>query len=252
MGNDLVLLVQKAANMLKITSKKIILCTFCIGSFLISCKNESTQVVPKNEKAHSNNTSQSTSKEVSKLPYFNSPDFAPIWLPNTKQLQKLHKIPDFVFTNQLNQKISNTTLEGKIYIANFFFTTCPNVCLQLTKSMHALQEMFAKDDAIRLISHTVMPSVDTVEVLREYGERQNVDPKKWSLVTGEKEKIYTLAREAYFADDLYKQTNDKNRFVHTENLMLIDKNGHIRGVYNGTLAEEVKRIQRHIQLLKKE
>ena len=99
---------------------------------------------------------------------------------------------------------------------------------------------------------TVMPSVDTVEVLKDYGERQKIDPKKWYLVTGKKETIYALAREAYFADDLYKQTNDKNRFVHTENLLLIDKNSHIRGVYNGTLAIERKRIQRHINILKKE
>ena len=97
-----------------------------------------------------------------------------------------------------------------------------------------------------------MPSVDTVEVLKEYGERQNINPEQWYLVTGPKEKIYELAREAYFADDLYKETNDKNRFVHTENLILIDKKGHIRGVYNGTIEFDVERLKRHVEILKAE
>ena len=251
MENVLDLLVQKIVNMLLTMNKKIIIIVFFLGSCLISCKQKSQQSIPQNKKELTQKTEISKSGKMQNLPYFNTPDFAPIWASTRDEIKQLHKIPNFNFKNQLGEEITNASMEGKIYVANFFFTTCPNICLQLTKSMHELQEAYAKDDAIGLISHTVMPSIDTVEVLKEYGERHGIDPKKWHLVTGEKEKIYDLAREAYFADDLYKQTQDKNRFIHTENLMLIDKNGHIRGVYNGTLSAEVERIQRHIEILRK-
>lgn len=227
-------------------NKIIFISIFFFGACLTSCKHKSQSVDPEYKK------DVSQKSEVEKLPYFNTSDFTPTWLSNNDELKEFHKIPNFNFTNQLGQKVTNTTLEGKIYVANFFFTTCPNICLQLTKNMRELQNIYMADDDIKLISHTVLPSIDTVEILKDYGERQNIDPKKWYLVTGEKEKIYELAREAYFADDLFKQTNDKNRFIHTENIILIDKNSHIRGVYNGTLSTEVKRIQRHIELLKKE
>ena len=222
---------------------RIIILIFLGGSCLISCKQdlERKTTAKKIEET-----------EIKGLPYFNTPDFTPAWLTNEKELSKFHKIPDFDLTNQLGNQITNKSLEGKIYVASFFFTSCPNICLKLAENMRELQRIYANDTDFKLISHTVMPSVDNVDVLKDYGERQNIDPQKWYLLTGNKDKIYELAREAYFADDLYKQTNDKNRFVHTENLILVDKNSHIRGVYKGTLPAEVQRIQRHIEILKKE
>lgn len=247
MVNGLGLLVPKIVTLLiMINSKLYAVFGFFVCICLISCKqhSETDQGVETSIKINT--------QKIDKLPYFNTPDFAPSWESNTDKLEGFHKIPEFNFKNQLGNEITNNTLKGSIYVANFFFTSCPNVCLQLTNNMHELQEIYADDDTIKLLSHTVMPSVDTIEVLKEYGEIHNIDPKKWYLVTGEKEKIYDLAREAYFADDLYKQTNDKNRFVHTENLMLVDKKGHIRGVYKGTQPDEIKRINRHIEILKKE
>lgn len=225
-----------------------ILVLFFVLYSLFSCK-QTTENSPKQDM---DMVTKVSSKKVEQLPYFNSPDFAPTWTSDSKTLNSFHKISDFAFKNQLGNTVTNKTLEGHIYVANFFFTTCPNICLQLTTNMRELQKIYAKDDMIRLLSHTVMPNVDTVEVLHEYGKRQDINPEKWYLVTGKKETIYDLAREAYFADDLYKQTNDKNRFIHTENLMLVDKKGHIRGVYKGTLPEEINRIQRHITILKNE
>ncbi len=230
-------------------NNKIIRTIFFAFIFLISC-NPKSEKKPKKDDIKS--TEVLTKKAIKKLPYFNTPDFNPTWLPGDNELKDLHKIPSFSFKNQLGNKITNKTLEGKIYIASFFFTTCPNICLQLAQNMRELQKMYAKDDEIKLVSHTVWPSVDTVEVLKEYGERQDINPEKWYLLTGDKEKIYDLARKAYFADDLYKQTKDAERFIHTENLILIDKNSHIRGVYSGTLPAEIKRIQRHINILKRE
>ncbi len=226
-------------------NNKIVTAILFLPLFLISCNK-------KFEKDDIKNTKISMKNEIKKLPYFNTPDFNPTWLPNNNELKDLHKIPSFSFKNQLGNEITNKTLEGKIYVASFFFTTCPNICLQLAQNMRELQKIYAKDDEIKLVSHTVWPSVDTVEVLKEYGERQDINPEKWYLLTGDKEKIYDLARKAYFADDLYKQTKDTKRFIHTENLILIDKNSHIRGVYSGTLPAEIKRIQRHIDILKRE
>ena len=213
-----------------------------------------------NEKSNASKISIKTSStksddgyaQVDRLPYFTTPDFNPSWLPESPVLDTLHKIPNFSFTSQLGEQITNTDLKGHIYIASFFFTSCPSICIQMTENMYKLQEYYREDDEVKLLSHSVNPGTDTVEVLKEYGERRGIDPKKWYLVTGAKDQIYELAREAYFADDLFKETGDKDRFVHTENFLLIDKSGHIRGVYKGTQPDEMERIQRHIAILKQE
>lgn len=217
--------------------------------FTFSCKRNKTPQVVK-EKVVMVNTEN---EELVTLPYFNTPDFTPLWLnPNSTAYNQLHTIPEFSFTNQNGEVVNNNTFKDKIYIADFFFTSCPSICLELTKQMHTLQELFKNDDNVLLISHTVMPWKDTVLELKDYGERNNVTGNKWHLVTGNKDKIYQLAREGYFADDTYKQTNDADRFIHTENFILVDKQGHIRGIYNGTLPIEIKRIKRHIELLQQE
>jgi len=223
--------------------KKTSLILGVLCCMIISCKKKLE---------HNDQAIKIGTKKIDKLPYYNTADFAPSWLPTDDELKKFHKIPDFKFKNQLGKDITNKDLQGYIYVANFFFTTCPSICVKLTNNMHTLQEAYAENDEIKFISHTVFPSFDTVEVLQKYGERYHINPEKWYLVTGEEEEIYDMAREAYFADETYKQTNDKNGFIHTENLILIDKKGHIRGVYKGTLPEEIERIQRHIEILKRE
>ena len=214
-----------------------------LGSCLFSCKEKkSLQAEQKPIKL--------TEKKVKELPFYNTADFTPTWQPSQADRAKIHKISAFSFTNQLGNEITNKDLDGYIYVANFFFTTCPSICVKLTNNLHTLQEVYKNDDDIKLISHSVFPSYDTVDVLREYGERHKINSKKWHLVTGDREQIYQLARDAYFADDTYKQTHDKNGFIHTENLVLVDKEGHIRGVYKGTLPDEVERLQRHIEILR--
>lgn len=185
-------------------------------------------------------------KQVSRLPYFNSADFTPSWD------KAVHKIADFKFVNQNNELVTNKTFEGKIYIADFFFTSCPGICPKLTKNMGKIQETYKKDSDIMLLSHTVMPWRDSVPLLREYAQNNNVDDKKWHLVTGDKEALYDIARTGYFADEDFVKTQDKSSFIHTENFILVDKEGHIRGVYNGTLPVDVERLYRHIDILRKE
>jgi protein SCO1/2 len=187
------------------------------------------------------------------LPFFNSAEFTPEWIAeNSSEYKSIHTIPEFKFINQEGEFITNETYKNKIYVADFFFTSCPGICPRLAKNMGALQESFKDDKDVLLLSHSVTPVKDSVSVLKEYGIENNVNSTKWNLVTGNKEEIYNIARQGYFADEDFVKTQDESAFIHTENFILVDKKGRIRGVYNGTLAVEKDRILRHIQLLKKE
>ncbi len=188
---------------------------------------------------------------VDKLPYFVSSDFTPYWYTE-KDLKDKHKIPAFRFVNQMGDTVSNSDYKGKIYVADFFFTICPGICPQLTKNMKYIQEVYKNDTKIKLLSHTVMPWHDSVPVLKEYALRNDIYSEKWDLVTGDKDEIYEIARNGYFADEDFIKTKDSTNFIHTENFILIDKKGYIRGVYNGTIALDVKRLIRHIEILEKE
>ncbi|WP_299434838.1 SCO family protein [uncultured Maribacter sp.] len=199
--------------------------------FFYSCKQEQKKIVATN---------------VTNLPFFNSANFTPEWNVAT------HKIPAFSFTNQLGNTITNATYKGKIYIANFFFTICPGICPKLTNNMILLQKHYADDTNVMLLSHSVMPWYDTVKVLSNYAKTNRIDNLKWNLVTGNKDSIYAIARKGYFADEDFGKTQEENNFIHTENFILIDKKGHIRGVYNGTIEMDLKRLIRHIDILKKE
>lgn len=195
---------------------------------------------------------QKVDKEIT-LPFFNSAVFTPEWISETSSnYEEIHTIPAFKFTNQDGKSIINKTYKDKIYVADFFFTSCPGICPRLAKNMGKLQEIFKDDDEVMFLSHSVTPEQDSVTVLKEYGIKNNVNSKKWNLVTGDKTEIYNIAREGYFADEDFVKTQDEDAFIHTENFVLIDKKGRIRGVYNGTLAVEQDRILRHIKLLKKE
>lgn len=185
-------------------------------------------------------------EKIMSLPYFNSADFTPEWKKGT------HKIPEFSFINQNGKAVTNNTYKDKIYVADFFFTTCQGICPKLTKNMSNLQETYKDDEGIMLLSHTVMPWVDTVEKLKTYGKDNNINPKKWHLVTGDKDALYNIARFGYFADEDFVKTRDEDEFIHTENFILIDKHGYIRGVYNGTITLDIERLKRHISILKME
>ncbi|WP_405566008.1 SCO family protein [Polaribacter sp. Asnod6-C07] len=195
-----------------------------------------------------------TSVDKSKvLPFYNSEDFTPEWISeNDDNYSKIHTVAPFEFTNQNGKKITNKDFEGKIYITDFFFTTCPSICPILSKNMNTFQETYKSDDNILLLSHSVMPWVDTVDKIKEYAKEKNAIDNKWHLVTGDKKAIYKIARTSYFADEDFKKTKDESEFIHTENFILVDKKGRIRGVYNGTLSLDVQRLKRHIEILKKE
>ncbi len=194
-----------------------------------------------------------TSKNNEGLPFFNSAELNPEWISSDNpNYEKIHTIPDFEFVNQEGKRVSQETYKGKIYVADFFFTTCPGICPMLEKNMSKLQDAFKNDDNVLLLSHSVTPLKDSVSVLKEYAIENNVITSKWNLVTGDKNHIYDIARSGYFADEDFVKTGDVNAFIHTENFVLVDRERRIRGVYNGTLAIEVERLIKHINMLKKE
>ncbi len=164
-------------------------------------------------------------------------------------VSKYHKISDFELTNQNGQIITHKFYKNKIYVADFFFTTCQDICPIMTKNMYRLQEELKDDNDILFLSHTVIPEVDTVQQLKKYAVENNVDDSKWNLVTGDKKQIYDLARKSYLAveDTEYGEFD----MIHTENFMLIDKKRQIRGFYDGTDDLEIDRLLSDIEILKK-
>ena len=165
-------------------------------------------------------------------------------------VKKYHTIAPFTMTNQNGQTITEKDYENKVYVADFFFTTCPSICPIMTKNMCSLQEKLkTKYPEVKLLSYSVTPEIDTIEQLKRYAIENKVDDKIWNLVTGDKKEIYTLARKSYLVVQ-----NDGNGgphdMIHTENFVLIDKENRIRGYYDGTDINEMDRLITEIGMLK--
>ena len=190
---------------------------------------------------------------VDYLPFYQDESFTPHWLtPGSKEEKSFHKIPDFKLLNQLGDTISQSTFQNKIYITDFFFTTCPGICPQMTDNMTKIQEEFKEDDDILLLSHSVMPNTDTVSALKNYANNNNVIDNKWHLVTGDRNEIYALGRDHYFVESDLGEVKTIDDFLHTENFLLIDKNKHIRGIYNGLNRASIAQLITDIKALKNE
>ena len=162
-----------------------------------------------------------------------------------------HRVSDFELYSQDGDTIRLEDLDGKIYIADFFFTTCGNICPKMTTQMKGLHDFYLDDDDIMFVSHTVYPEMDSVEVLKAYAEKYEIDSDKWVLLTGSKKEIYSLARKSYFAV-LTEGDGGERDFVHTENFMLMDNNQRIRGYYDGTLPNDMEKLKNDIDILRKE
>lgn len=184
------------------------------------------------------------------LKIYNPSDVSPDLVDTTIQyIKRDHKIADFSFINQNGDTITQKDYEGKIYVADFFFTTCPTICPIMTDNMVWLQEKIKNNPKVMLLSHTVTPEIDSVPVLKDYAEKKGVIDGKWNLVTGDKKDIFYIARKSYLA---VQTTSSKELYdmVHTENFILVDAKGRIRGFYNGTnLNQNVKGEKNVEQLL---
>lgn len=159
-----------------------------------------------------------------------------------------HFIADFAFTNQDGKSITSKDYEGKIYVADFFFTTCKSICPIMADNMVWLQEKIKNNPKVLLLSHSVTPEIDSVSVLKAYATRKGAIPGKWNLVTGKKEEIYYIARKSYLAVKTGKP-EELYDMVHTENFVLVDDQKRVRGFYDGTKREEVERLLEDILFL---
>ena len=191
--------------------------------------------------------------ESTGLPFYNTPDLTPVWLtPTDAGYKNIHTIAPFSLINQRGHSITNKSTAGKIYVANFFFTSCQNICPPMMDNLSKVAKTFVQDDRVLILSHSVTPRRDSVPVLQAYAQKRHIHNNNWWLLTGDQPAIYKLARQAYFADDANGFTKGSDDFLHTENLILIDTKGRIRGVYNGSLQLEVDNLIAHIRLLETE
>lgn len=191
-------------------------------------------------------------KPKTKLPVYHPAMVNAALVDSTIQHQKkYHTIANFKLVNQNGKTITQHDYEGKIYVADFFFTTCPSICPIMTKNMAALQDKILNDPDVMLLSHTVTPEIDNVAQLKKYALEKGVNDAKWNLVTGDKKQIYNLARKSYLA---VKEDGDGGPYdmIHTENFILIDKEKRIRGFYDGTKAEDIEKLLADISVLKNE
>ena len=197
---------------------------------------------------------------VSSFYYVNKPiETLPIYSPsmvskelveeNIQFIKKYHKIKDFSMKNQNGETITQEFYNDKIYVADFFFTTCPTICPIMTENMGYIQEKIKNDSDILLLSFSVSPEVDSVEQLKKYALEKNVIDSKWNLVTGNKKDIYNLARTSYL---VAKTNGDGGKYdmIHTENFVLVDKEKRIRGFYDGTNSKEMDQLLNDIKILK--
>lgn len=208
---------------------------FLFAIFLISCKQNKAI------------------KNVGALPFYNESSFTPKWLDtDSDEVKEMHTIPNFSLLNQDGKIVTRNTFAGKIYVADFFFTSCSGICPKMSANMGVLQEAFKDDNDVLLVSHSVTPETDTVDVLKEYAETRGIKSDKWHLVTGSRSDIYKLGRNAYFIEEDLGELKTDDDFLHTENFVLIDKNQHIRGIYNGLNKTAIQQLIKDINTLKKE
>ena len=183
------------------------------------------------------------------LAVYNPADVNPALVDKSlHSLKENHMVSDFELINQNGKIITQDVYKGKIYVADFFFSSCPTICPIMTNNMAKIQEEFLNDENIMLLSLSVTPDIDSIPRLREYADKNGVIDTKWNVTTGDKKHIYELARKSYFAvtDEGDGGLQD---FIHTSNFILVDKNKQIRGIYNGIDNKEILRLINDINIL---
>jgi protein SCO1 len=188
-------------------------------------------------------------KPSKKLPIYSPSDVnAELVDTSIQHIANKHIIADFAFTNQNGKTITQKDYEGKIYVADFFFTTCKSICPIMTDNMTWLQNQIIDNPKVMLLSHSVTPEMDSVSVLKDYAKLKGVVDSKWNLVTGNKKDIYYIARKSYLVVKT-GSLSEMYDMVHTENFVLVDDKRRIRGFYDGTKREEVEKLLKDILFL---
>ena len=177
-------------------------------------------------------------EEEFELPIFTPADLRATLVHPSLVGKTEHTIPNFTFINQDSLTITQDTVKEKIYVVDFFFTSCPSICIDLTKNLKLVQEAFKDSDDVFILSHSVDPKYDTVYRLKKYGEIHNINSKQWFLLRGTIEHITQMAQLGYFAIAEFKN-HTEYELIHTENVILVDQNRQIRCIYNGTSSIDI-------------
>ena len=180
-------------------------------------------------------------KPSGELPVYTPAQLNPLVVdPSLRKSTAEHHILDFSLTDQQGRTVTGADVKGKVVLTDFFFTTCGNICPKMSTQLERVQEAYKDEPRFVILSHSVTPEIDTVQALAAYADLHGADPERWRLLTGDRKQIYMLARKSWFA---VKDTGDggPNDFVHTENLVLADTLGRLRGFYDGTKPEDVDR-----------
>jgi len=187
--------------------------------------------------------------EVQKVPYYFTRDLSPTWDREAYKGDK-HTVDAFSFLNQDGKIYNSDSVTGKIYIANFFFTTCPSICPMMTENLKKVQDLYEHDNGVKLLSFSVTPNIDSVARLKEYYAAKKLK-SNWHLLTGNQKEIYDLSRNSFFVEEEIGLSKDSSDFLHTERCVLVDASGYMRGVYNATLPLDINRLIEDITLLRK-
>ena len=184
------------------------------------------------------------------LPIYNPSDFNPKYVDwSVRDITQNHTVKDFNLINQNGNVITSKDYENKIYVVDFFFTRCPSICPIMTDNMKLVQDEYIDNNNIMLLSLSVTPDIDNIEVLKNYTIEKGVNDLKWNNTTGSKKHIYELARKSYFAV-VDQGDGGLQDFIHTPNFVLVDTKKQIRGIYDGTEDKEILRLIKDINILK--
>ena len=188
------------------------------------------------------------------MPYYNDPDFNPIFIKNKLEVEKkiTHQIDSFSFLNQDSIHVTQSIFKNKIHVANFIFTSCGSICPVMTSNFKIVSDSFKSDTTVIMLSYSVTPWIDKPNVLKTYIHKNGISNPNWHFLTGDRASIYKLARQSYFAEENIGFSKDSSQFLHTEHVILVDKTNRIRGVYNGTLSLEMHHLVEDIRNLQSE
>lgn len=229
---------------IRIAVTMLLISAFSLSAF--NCKRENQDFDPREKY---NESIRSFDKgDASRLPYLVGEDFQPVWEKESIP-ERARKVPGFQFTDQNTKAYGSEDLNGRIYLANFFFTECNGICPMTMPRLRQVQKDITDLKDIVLISFSVTPDVDTPAVMKEYAGRLGIEQRNWHLLTGDRDRIYTLARETFGADTMLEGRMGAEDFLHSEEAFLVDQNGYLRGIYNIRGSGDLGRLVADIRLL---
>ena len=193
----------------------------------------------------------SCNQEIKKLPIYGRNEITKKVLNGEIVIDTInHSIKNFSFYNQDSTKVTRDTFDNAIYVADFFFTTCPTICPIMQNNLLLVYNEFSENKNVKYLSHTINPEYDNTKILKKYAERLGVSSDRWHFVTGEIEDIYKIAKDSYMISAL-EDENEPGGFLHSGTFLLIDTNKNIRGIYDGTREVEMSRLMSDIKILLK-